>query len=117
VALAEAHGDATELGVPARRHHDAVAAAVADDRAHQGARGQLGEDRPRRDRRGGFRDRRRLAGEHRFVALEVRGREQAQVGGHARTKLYVYDVAGHELGHVALLPRAAAAHDGAVHDA
>ena len=95
MAFPQPDRDAAELRGSSGPDDDAATRSLLDDRAHEAAR---------RDTRLhcelGLLHRQRLAGEHRFVALELGDVEQANVGGNDVADAELHDVARHQRHHV-----------------
>ena len=100
LALSEPQGDRAELRPTAGAHDDAQPAAFAHDRAHERARREVQRGLRRRDRIAALLRRQGLAGEHRLVAFQAVGVQQAQVRRHDVADGQPHDVARHELGDV-----------------
>jgi hypothetical protein len=107
-------GHLAELGGHAGGHHQARSPAVRRRRALEG------HVEPVAQRRCGFRqharvlvDGDRLAGQCRFVDLQLGDLDQAQVGRHLVARLQQHDVAGHQPGCRHHLPLPGAQHGGA----
>ena len=112
--FSQAQRDTAEFGAAAGGHHDAGAAAGLDDGSHEDAGCEVAQGRAGRHRGRILAGWQGLPRQDAFVAEEVLGAEEADVGGDDGAQAQVYDVARHQGGHVHVLRGSVAQHDGAV---